>query len=324
MTVEEKDGKFVGTVGERPMTSLPAGDVLIRVYWSSLNYKDALSASGNRGVTRTYPHTPGIDAAGVVESSSDERFHKGDEVVVTGYDLGMNTDGGFAEYVRVPAGWVVPLPEGLTLKEAMIYGTAGFTAGLSVKKLVDYGIRPEDGPVLVTGSTGGVGSVAVSILHTLGYTVTAVTGKPDAAEMLHHIGASVIVSHEDVTDTTGKALLKAKWAAVVDTVGGPILETALRTVRYGGCVTSCGNAAGFKLSVTVYPFILRGVALLGVDSVECPMNKRLALWKLLAGEWKPATLHDNVHEITLDELNDNIALILKGKLKGRTIVNLQK
>lgn len=324
MTVEEKDGKFVGTVGERPVTSLPAGDVLIRVYWSSLNYKDALSASGNRGVTRTYPHTPGIDAAGMVESSSDERFHKGDEVVVTGYDLGMNTDGGFAEYVRVPAGWVVPLPEGLTLKEAMIYGTAGFTAGLSVKKLVDYGIRPEDGPVLVTGSTGGVGSVAVSILHTLGYTVTAVTGKPDAAEMLHHIGASAIVSHEDVTDTTGKALLKTKWAAVVDTVGGPILETALRTVRYGGCVTSCGNAAGFKLSVTVYPFILRGVALLGVDSVECPMDKRLALWKLLAGEWKPATLHDNVHEITLDELNDNIALILKGKLKGRTIVNLQK
>ncbi|MFW5854921.1 MAG: YhdH/YhfP family quinone oxidoreductase, partial [Thermodesulfobacteriota bacterium] len=287
----------------------------------SLNYKDALSATGNRGVTRTFPHTPGIDAAGVVEESTDDRFKPGAEVIVTSYDLGMNTSGGFGQYIRVPAGWVVPLPKNLTLKEAMIYGTAGFTAGISVYKLT-HTVKPEDGDILVTGATGGVGSLAVSILSGLGYSVTAVTGKTEEESFLKGIGARAILSREEALDTSGRPMLKSLWAGVVDTVGGDYLVTAIKSTHLHGTVTCCGNVASPDLPLNVFPFILRGVSLLGVDSQNCPMDTRVQIWKHLAGDWKLDRLDQIAKEISLGRLDENIDLILEGKQKGRVVVNL--
>ncbi len=321
--VRENNGAWEGTRETRKISELPPGQVLIRVSYSSVNYKDALSASGNRGVTRHYPHTPGIDAAGIVEESGSDRFHAGDEVIVTGYDLGMNTDGGWGQYIRVPDSWPVRRPAGMTLRDAMIYGTAGFTAALSVRKLIRYGIQPEDGQILVTGATGGVGSLALSILHKLGYHTAAVTGKGAARDMLKHLGAEEVVLREDAVDETGKALLTPLWAAAVDTVGGAVLETALKTVRYGGCVTACGNVAGYRLETTVYPFILRGISLLGIDSVQCPMDEREELWQLLAGPWRPYTFAENTEEITPETLPENIDRILHGKVTGRILVCME-
>ena len=227
MIVEEKEEKtFTRRIGEKTVEALPPGDVLIEVAYSSLNYKDALSCIGNRGVTRQYPHTPGIDAAGVVVHSDASDVRNGDEVLVTGYDLGMNTSGGFGRLIRVPAGWVVPLPEGLTLRESMIYGTAGFTAAQSVLKIIEHGVKPEDGNILVSGSTGGVGSVSVSLLAHLGYNVIAVTGKKEEYGILKKLGAFEIISRDEATDNSGRLLLREKWAAVIDTVGGPILEAS--------------------------------------------------------------------------------------------------
>lgn len=321
---EQSDGSFQRSIESAEASSLPEGEVTIKVEYSSLNYKDALSSTGNKGVTRKYPHTPGIDAAGVVVSDTSGQFEPGQQVVITGYDFGMNTHGGFGEYIRVPAGWVVKLPDTLTLKESMIYGTAGFTAALSVNKLVNYGVKPEDGPILVTGATGGVGSVAVSILSKLGYSVTALTGKEQARDMLIKAGAKDIISREALLENSHKALLKEQWAGVIDTVGGNILEAAIKSTKYSGCVTCCGNVASANISVTVYPFILRGVALLGVDSVECPMDIRTGIWEKMAGQWKPENLEENSREISLDEVSENVDLMLKGQLKGRTVINLNK
>lgn len=315
--------KYSREIAEKDISSLPEGEVLINVKYSSLNYKDALSAVGNKGITRNYPHTPGIDAAGIVVESSSDVFKAGDEVVVTGYDLGMNTSGGFSEYIRVPAEWVVRMPKGLTLLESMIYGTAGFTAALSVYKLINSGVKPEDGDILVTGATGGVGSVAVSILDKLGYSVIAGTGKPEAKEMLIKTGAKDIILREELDDKSGKALLREKWAGVIDTVGGNILSSALKATKYGGTVTSCGNAASYEFSSSVYPFILRGVSLLGVDSVQCPKDLRLKLWNLLSNEWKPEDLALNIEEVSLEELNDKIDIILTGRMIGRVLVNIE-
>jgi putative YhdH/YhfP family quinone oxidoreductase len=223
----------------------------------------------------------------------------------------------------VPSDWIVRLPQGLSLKESMIYGTAGFTAALSVNKLVNYGINPKDGDILVTGATGGVGSIAVSILHKLNYSVVAVTGKAQAEDMLLKLGAKDIICRDELDDKSGKSLLKGRWVGVIDTVGGNILTTALKSIKYGGCVTCCGNVASYELSTTVYPFILRGVSLLGVDSVQCPMNLRIDLWDKLSGVWKPDNLYTNVEEVSLSELNNKIDQILNGKLRGRTIVNLE-
>lgn len=317
-----ENGEFPRGIVTRDISSLPSGDVLINVKYSSLNYKDALSATGNRGVTKEYPHTPGIDAAGVVMESMNVNFHAGDQVIVTGYDLGMNTSGGFSQYIRVPGEWIVKLPQNLSLKESMIFGTAGLTAALSVSRLVNYGIGPTDGDILVTGATGGVGSVAVSILHKLGYRIIAATGKPQSKDMLLQLGAKDIVLRDELDDQSGKLLIKGRWAGVIDTVGGNILATALKSTQYGGCVTCCGNVASQELSTTVYPFILRGISLLGVDSVQCPMNLRIELWDKLSGAWKPDSLYENVKEVSLRELNDKIDQILNGKLKGRTIINL--
>lgn len=318
---EKENHQFVRKVVEREVSSLPEGDVFIQVHYSSLNYKDALSATGNKGVTRTYPHTPGIDAAGVVVSSEDATIKAGDQVIVTGYDLGMNTSGGFGEYIRVPSSWVVPLPEGMSLKESMMYGTAGFTAALSVYKLIGAGVKPSMGDVLVTGATG-VGSVAVSILSKLGFNVVGATGKMEEEDMLLRLGAKKVIHRAELNDESGRPMLKGIYAGVIDTVGGHMLETALKTVKYGGCVTTCGNVAGQELQTTVYPFILRGISLLGIDSVQCPVDVRRDVWTLLAKEWGNKELLSYTEECTLEELEKKFALILQGKLKGRTVVKI--
>ncbi len=322
MVVEEQaDKRFYRSIRERSVEDLPAGEVLVRVLWSSLNYKDALSATGNRGVTRIYPHTPGIDAAGVVEESRSEAFSSGDKVIVTSYDLGMNTAGGFGQYIRVPADWVLPLPEGISLKESMILGTAGLTAGLSVSAL-SHCLPPGKGEILVTGATGGVGCLAVAILARLGYAVTAVTGKEEAQGFLQELGAQRIISRAEATDTSGRALLRPLWAGVVDTVGGDILTTAIRSTQPAGVVTCCGNVASPDLNLTVFPFILRGVSLIGIDSQNCPMERRRAVWKRLAGDWRPPQLDSLGRVVNLAGLNEQIDLILKGAQKGRVVVDL--
>ncbi len=270
--------QFQQRVIERSLADLPDGEVLIRVHYSSLNYKDALSATGNRGVTRTFPHTPGIDAAGVVEHSKVAEFTAGDEVIVTGYDLGMNTYGGMAQYIRVPAAWVIKRPAGLSLRESMILGTAGLTAALCVDKLLRAGLTVDAGPVLVTGATGGVGSIAIVLLKQLGFDVTAVTGKTEQAEFLRQLGAKQVIDREALTVGTDKALLKPQWAGVVDTVGGDILFNAVKSLQYGASAACCGLTAGIDFKASVLPFILRGVNLLGVDSVELPLVNKASMW----------------------------------------------
>ena len=266
LVVSEENGKFIRRVTERKIDDLSSGDVLINVKYSSLNYKDALSATGNKGVTRKYPHTPGIDAAGIVAETSSNKFREGDEVIVTGYDLGMNTSGGFAEYIRVPSDWVVKLPTGLSLKESMIYGTAGFTAGLSLCKLEQCSEEKITGDVLVTGATGGVGSLAVAILAKQGYNVVASTGKKDKIDFLKKLGAKEVIGRDEVDDKSSKALLNRRWKAAVDTVGGNILATVIKQMDYRCSVASCGNTYSPELNTTVFPFILRGVNLLGINS----------------------------------------------------------
>jgi acrylyl-CoA reductase (NADPH) len=317
------DDQFIRSIKEKKIKDLPLHEVLVRVHYSSLNYKDALSASGNRGVTKRYPHTPGIDAAGIVAASSVAGFQPGDEVIASCYDLGMNTPGGFGQYIRVPAAWVLKLPPGLSLLESMIYGTAGFTAAQCVLRLAENQVGPDGGKILVTGATGGVGSMAVAILAGMGYRVSAVTGKPEAADFLRDLGAAEVIAREQAIDTKGRALLREKWAGVVDTVGGEMLATAIKSTRYGGVVTCCGNVAAADLPLTVYPFILRGVSLIGIDSAECPMAVRQRVWQKLAGEWKLAGLNGMATVICLDELDRHIELILAGKAKGRVVVNLQ-
>jgi putative YhdH/YhfP family quinone oxidoreductase len=302
------------------MGELPVGEVLVRVGWSSLNYKDALSASGNRGVTRRYPHTPGIDAAGVVEHSDSPDFRVGDEVLVTSYDLGMNTSGGFAEYIRVPAGWVIPLPPGLSQREAMMLGTAGLTAGLAVAAVVGRATR--GGEVLVTGASGGVGIFAVSILGQMGIPVAAVSGKPQAAELLHSLGAGTILSRSEALAGKEKPLLKARWAGVVDTVGGEILATAVKSLAPAGVAACCGNVLSPELPLTVFPFILRGASLVGIDSQNCPMEERKEMWRRLAGEWKPARLEELCREVPLEKLEEEIVTILAGGQQGRVLVRI--
>ncbi|MFC1463370.1 MAG: YhdH/YhfP family quinone oxidoreductase [Candidatus Brachytrichaceae bacterium NZ_4S206] len=321
---ERSEGGFERSVMTRRLADLPANDTLIRVHYSSLNYKDALSATGNRGVTRRYPHTPGIDAAGEVVESESADFKPGDEVIVTGYDLGMNTPGGFGQYVRVPSAWVVQKPEGLTLRESMVLGTAGLTAALSVYQLQRHAVAPEQGDVLVTGASGGVGCLAVVILSQLGYRVVAATGKADVSDWLKQLGAQEILSRDDVRDASGKALLKERWAGVVDTVGGDILATAIKATKRGGCVACCGNAASPELHITVYPFILRGVTLQGVDSAETPMPLRLQMWHNLANAWKPSpeAFEAIAQIVTLDDLSPMIDAILHGRIRGRVVVDV--
>lgn len=321
--VEENNGNYTSSIKEMNFKPLIKNEILVKVYYSSLNYKDALSASGNKGVTRNYPHTPGIDAVGIIEKSNSGTLNVGEKVIVTSYDLGMNTDGGFAEYIQVPSEWAVKLPEKLTMKEAMIYGTAGLTAGMSVLKLTEF-IKPEDGKVVVSGATGGVGALSVSILSKLGYSVVAITGKETERNYLIHLGAKEILLRSEIEDFDKKPLLNPMFAGAIDTVGGVILENIIKSTDSMGVVTCCGNVASSNLNITVFPFILRGITLIGIDSQNFPMEYRTKVWKMLSDQWKPKHLDDTCNEIKLEEVQHKIELMLKGQLKRRTILKLIK
>lgn len=318
--VEEVDGKYEGSVKALDTEQLPAGDVLVKVSYSSLNFKDALSASGNKGVTRKFPHTPGIDAVGEVVSDSSATFKKDQKVVVVGYDLGMNTSGGLGEYIRVPKEWVMTLPEEMLPEQAMQWGTAGFTAALCVEKLLHQGLKPEDGKVLVTGATGGVGIVAVMLLNKLGFDVAALTGKADAGEMLKAAGASEVVMREEFIDDSPKPVLKPAFAAAVDVAGGKVLETVFKVLNYGGSVAACGLVNNPSFNASVFPFILRGVNLLGVDSVELPLEVKQRVWNKMGGEWALPELSNNCSVIGKDGLSVALGQILKGAAKGRFVL----
>lgn len=314
------DGRFVRTIRQRSIADLPPGDLVVQVHYSSLNYKDALSATGHPGVTRQFPHTPGIDAAGEVVSCESGAFAAGDSVIITGYDLGMETDGGWGEFIRIPSEWAVRLPAGLTLREGMALGTAGFTAALSVLKLAQAGVSPPDGDILVTGATGGVGAVAVAILARAGYRVTASTGKSSDETFLRGLGAAEIITRDGVTAGSERPMMKERWAGCVDVVGGDTLAAAVKSTRYGGAVTCCGLVGSTELPLNVFPFILRGVSLIGIDSVKCPAGTRLLVWKKLAGEWKPGQLQDMVTEVSLEGLEEKIQAMLRGEVRGRVVV----
>lgn len=300
------------------------GEVLINVQYSSVNYKDALSASGNRGVTRNFPHTPGIDAAGTVVSDATGQFSEGDEVVVFGYDLGMNTCGGYGEYIRVPAAWVLAKPDNLSLDDSMRWGTAGFTAALSVEKLLSANIRPEGGKVIVTGATGGVGSVAVALLARLGFDVVAVTGKDTATDWLLNIGASEVLDRNELLPMAKKPMTRPLYQAGIDTCGGDMIAAVLPQLQYGGALTTCGMVAGAEFSASVFPFILRGVDLLGVDSVEIPQTQKQLLIKKVADEWQLPSLADFTQTIGRSELSEVLANVLAGKGQGRYLLDLAK
>ncbi|ALX48842.1 acryloyl-CoA reductase [Lentibacillus amyloliquefaciens] len=303
------------------MEDLPEGDLTIRVAYSSVNFKDGMVAI-NHQLVESYPLIPGIDLAGTVIDSQDERFNEGDEVIVTSYQLGTGHSGGFSEVARVPADWAVHLPEGLSLKEAMILGTAGFTAGLSVQRLEDNGLEPDKGPVLVPGATGGVGSLAVNILAKLGYHVTASTGKSNEQNYLKNIGAKDVIERHEVEDTEKKPVRGKKWAAAVDPVGGRTLQYILSTLKYGGSVATSGLTGGTEVSASVLPFISRGINWLGIDSVKCPMEERVNIWQRLAGEFKPVIHEELVNEISLDELPNVLNDIIDSNVRGRTLVKL--
>lgn len=323
LVVNKQDDQFTVNIQQLSLDDLPQGEVLIRVHYSGVNYKDSLAAIPNGNIVSSYPIVPGIDMAGVVVSSEDSRFKEGDEVIATSYGIGVSQSGGYSQFARVPAEWIVPLPDGLTMKEAMIIGTAGFTAALSVLRLEENNLTPEQGSVLVTGATGGVGSFAVSILSKLGYSVEASTGKESEHEYLKKIGAATIVSREEVYDGKLRALGKQKWSGAIDPVGGEPLASVLSQIKYGETVAVSGLTAGTSLPATVFPFILRGVNLLGIDSVNCPMDTRLKVWHRLATDFKLDHLEQLIQqEITLEELPDVLPTLLKGEARGRTIVKL--
>lgn len=322
LVVRTDDG-LTRRVEQLSMDALPPGDLLVRVDYSSLNYKDALSANGNRGVTRAYPHTPGIDAAGVVVESRNPAWRAGDAVIVSGFDLGMNTAGGFGRYVRVPAEWAVTMPAGLDAFQAMVLGTAGFTAALALQRLQSLGLTPDAGEVLVTGASGGVGTLAIALLAKLGFSVAAATGKPELRDLFLQLGASAILDRRELEQDGHKALLRQRWAAAIDTVGGPILAGVIKSMRANGLVAACGNAASPELALTVYPFILRGVSLLGIDAATCSLDLRNELWGKLAGDWR-VNLPDALVTVTdLAGLPAHIERTLQGLQAGRVVVSHQ-
>lgn len=323
--VVDKAGEDVSiNIQQLTFEDLPKGEVLIRVHYSGVNYKDSLASIPNGNIVRNYPFVPGIDLAGVVVSSEDPRFHEGDEVIATSYEIGVSHFGGYSEYARIPAEWIVPLPKGLSLRESMIIGTAGFTAALSIYRLEQNGLQPGQGKVLVTGATGGVGSFAVAILSKLGYEVEASTGKESEHEYLKGLGAKTVISREEVVSSgRPKSLAKQRWIAAVDPVGGESLASILSQIKLGGHVAVSGLTGGASLPTTVYPFILRGVDLLGIDSAYCNYETRKEVWNRLAKEYKPDHLERFVHkEVTLEELPEAFPILLKGQAKGRILVNL--
>ena len=321
--VVRREGKSAATldVEQLSRSGLPPGEVVIEVAYSSLNYKELLACRAHPGVVKTLPHVPGIDCAGTVIESTAAEYKSGDPVLITGYDLGSGAWGGYSAQVRVPAEWIVPMPESLSARSAMLYGTAGFTAAQCVHAIKHHGIGPERGEVVVTGATGGVGSIAVTLLAKLGYKVVAVTGKPEYAALLKELGAERIIGRNEVDDQSDKQLLPSQWSAAVDTVGGNTLATLLRSTAYRGCVTACGLVGGDKLPLTVYPFILRGVTLCGIDSAKCPRGPRMEIWDRLSGAWNVAEkLEPLAREVTLNQVPAEVEAMLAGKNHGRILV----
>lgn len=302
--------------------SLPEGEVTVDVEYSTINYKDGLCLTGQRGLVREFPHVPGIDFAGTVRSSAEDRFKPGDKVVLTGWGVGENRWGGYASRARVKAGWLVPLPRGLSTRQAMAVGTAGLTAMLAIMSLEEHGLTPEAGEVLVTGASGGVGSVAVALLDAMGYGVAAVTGRPENDGYLRELGAKTIIPRTELAEPTDRPLESERWAGCINSVGGVMLARVLGQLRYGGSVASVGLAGGAELPATVLPFLLRGVNILGIDSVYQPLPRRLAAWERLARTLPPPLLDLAMREVTLEEVAALGDDILQGKLTGRTVVRL--
>ncbi len=317
-----EDGTVRRSLVSRPLQELPPGEVLIRTAYSSLNYKDALAANGHPGVVRRFPHIPGVDVAGTVVRCETADYAPGDAVVVTGFDLGAGRWGGYAEYVRVPRAWVMPLPDALSFLDAMTYGTAGLTAAMCVRALLDHGVTPEKGEVIVTGASGGVGSIASAVLAKLGFRVTAVTGKPQAVPLLRSLGAAEFLSRDDMQDAGEKPLLSGRWAGAVDTVGGRVLTTVLRSLKHGGCAAACGLAGGNRLDMTVYPFILRGVTLAGIDAAYAEPEFKRRMWSMLAGPWRVDRLAELRRVVTLASLEPYFARILAGHVIGRVVIEI--
>jgi acrylyl-CoA reductase (NADPH) len=321
--VNKTEEDFSADFKQLTVDDLPAGEVLIKVAYSSVNYKDGLASIPEGKIVRSYPFVPGIDLAGTVAESNDSRFKVGDEVIATSYALGVSHFGGYSEYARVKADWIVPSPAGLTLKEAMALGTAGFTAALAIHQLEKNGLRPQNGQVLVTGATGGVGSIGINILNSLGYTVAASTGKSSEYDYLRELGASEILSREETSAESNRPLEKERWAGSLDSVGGSTLAYLIRSTRYGGSIAAYGNTGGPNVNTTVFPFILRAINVLGIESVNCPMELRELLWHRLASDYKPGHLLDTIgHEIPFEELPQALAAILKGGIRGRTIIKI--
>lgn len=321
LLITRQDDIFTKEIKLSSLSDLPENELLIRVKYSSVNYKDALSASGNKGVTRIFPHIPGIDAAGIITASQSPDFKAGDQVIVTGFDLGMNTWGGFGQYIRVPASWAIPLPDGLNLRESMCFGTAGLTAGLSVDKLIQAGVTPEHGDVIISGATGGVGSMATAIMSKLGFNVTAISGKKEDTFLTEILGAKRILDREVyIQKYDAKPLASADFAAGIDNVGGAILSGMLKSVKQNGIVTCCGNVASGSLNSSLFPFILRGATLAGIDSAQAAIHWRKKVWGALASDWKPVNLDEMIQEITLDQLPEKLDMLLNGEAKGRYVL----
>jgi acrylyl-CoA reductase (NADPH) len=324
LLVEETVNKhFTLNIVNRSVSDLPENDLLVNVHYSSLNYKDALSASGNKRVSSHFPHTPGIDAAGIVVRDKSGTFSPGDEVLVFGYDLGMNTPGGLGQMISIPAKWAVRRPENISLKEAMSYGTGGLTAALCIQKLEKMGARPEDGPVAVTGSTGGVGSISIALLKQLGYSVVAFSGKPEQTQHLKSIGADEVLHRDVLNEVTNLPMGKERWAHGIDTLGGDYLGNLLKQIKSGGGVSACGLASSDSFSSTVYPFIIRGVSLLGVDSVYIPLSDKQHIWNRVASDMKLPNLQNLCEEISLEQTPEYLNRFIQAKVVGRYLVNLK-
>ena len=317
LETSENDKLFENSIVEKDISSLPEHDTLIKVKFSSLNYKDALSASGNKGVTRNYPHTPGIDAAGIIVETTGNKFKSGDEVIVTGYDMGMNTCGGFGEYIKVPQEWIVKKPENLSLSESMAFGTAGLTAGLCLRKLLMHGLKPEDGEVFVSGVTGGVGIISLMLFNKLGFEVTAITGKLNQEGLLKDLGAKKIIDRNELDLDLISPLQKPIYSGGIDAVGGKILSNLVCMTSQRAAIACCGMVGGLSLDTSIFPFILRGLSLFGIDSAESLIDTKKEVWQNFASSWKLEMIDDNIKNISLDELPTEIDKILKGEQIGR-------
>tara|TARA_B100002019_G_scaffold282559_1_gene287937 strand:- start:293 stop:1279 length:987 start_codon:yes stop_codon:yes gene_type:complete len=320
LVTTESNKTYNNSIEEKNLDFLPDNNTLVKVKFSSLNYKDALSASGNKGVTKNYPHTPGIDAAGIIEDTSGDKFKKGDEVIVTGYDLGMNTYGGFGEYIRVPEEWIIKKPKNLTLSESMAFGTAGLTAGLCMRKLLQHGLKPEDGKVFVSGVTGGVGIISLMLFNKLGFKVSAITGKLNESSLLEKLGAKEIIDRNDLDLDLISPLQKPIYSGGIDAVGGKILSNLICSTSQRAAIACCGMVGGLSLDTSIFPFILRGLSLFGIDSAESLIDVKEEIWNNFSSDWKLENIDENIKDISLKELPDEINKILEGNQIGRVRV----